>query len=132
MAHKSKRILQFVFAVSIVAGFSASAQAQELEVTIIEFAADDLDTCSLGKVAGLKSSGDGFLAVRTGPGTNYKKLDEIKNGEPLWLFEEKGDWVGVVYKNEFLSCGAIDKDRPVPHSGKKGWVHKNWVEFVAG
>ncbi|WP_299868660.1 SH3 domain-containing protein [uncultured Hoeflea sp.] len=111
---------------------SAPAKAQQLDVPVMEYASDDLDTCAYGKVAGLKADGDGFLAVRSGPGSNYKKLDEVHNGEELWLFEEKGDWVGVMYQAPEISCSPTDVDRPVPHKGKKGWVHKNWVEFLAG
>jgi len=109
-----------------------AAQAQQLDVPVMEYASADLDTCSLGKVANLKADGDGFLAVRSGPGSKYTKLDEIYNGKKLWLFDDKGEWLGVVYDAPDLSCLPIDADRPVPYEGKKGWVHKKWVEFLAG
>jgi len=110
-----------------------AASAQDLDVPVMERASDDLDTCALGKVAGLKAGGDGFLAVRSGPGSNYRKLEEIHNEDLVWLFDQRGEWIGIVYGiGHDMSCGAIDKDRPVPHPGKKGWVHENWIEFLAG
>jgi hypothetical protein len=110
-----------------------AAGAQQLDVPVMELASDDLDTCALGKVTGLKAGGDGFLAVRSGPGSSYRKLDEIHNEDRVWLFEQRGEWIGIVYGiGHDMSCGAIDKDRPVPHPGKKGWVHQNWIEFLAG
>ncbi|EDQ34256.1 hypothetical protein HPDFL43_14702 [Hoeflea phototrophica DFL-43] len=110
----------------------APVKAQELDVPVMEYAVDDLDTCAYGKVTGLKADGDGFLAVRSGPGSKYKKLDEVHNDDELWLFEEKGNWVGVMYDAPDMSCSRIKQDREVNHKGKKGWVHKNWVEFIAG
>jgi hypothetical protein len=116
----------------IGAGGPISAQAQQLDVDIIERASDDLDTCAYGQVSGLKADGDGFLAVRKGPGSKHAKIDELKNGDKVWLFDTKGKWIGVVYGVQELSCSPIDADRPVQTRGKKGWVHQNWVEVLAG
>ena len=98
----------------------------------MEIASGDLDTCAYGKVDGLKADGDGFLAVRSGPGTNFNKIDELHNGDEVWLFEWKGNWIGVVYGTDELSCSPISADREVPYEGQKGWVHKNWVKLLAG
>lgn len=109
-----------------------SAEAQNLQRPIIEHAQEDLDTCALGEVTGLKADGDGFLAVRAGPGTQYRKLDELKNGDEVWLFDRKGQWIGIVYGVAELSCSPIRESRPVPHGGRKGWVHENWIRVIAG
>lgn len=123
-------------AIALVAGLSGllptPALAQALDVPVIEHADEDFDTCALGRVTGLKSDGDRFLAVRSGPGSDYTKLDELHNGEKVWLFDQKGKWIGVVYSVEEVSCSPVVKDRPVPHEGKKGWVHGNWIEILAG
>ncbi|MES0809300.1 SH3 domain-containing protein [Roseibium sp. SCPC15] len=122
-----------VLMVSATAIALSPAGASDLDVPVMEIASDDLDTCALGKVAGLKKDGDGFLAVRSGPGTNFRKLDEIHNEDIVWLFEQKGNWIGIVYGVGYdMNCSAVDHDRPVPHRGKKGWVHENWIEFLAG
>ena len=110
----------------------SSASAQQLSVPVMEYTAEDLDTCSYGKVFGLKKDGDGFLAVRSGPSTNHDKLDEIHNGDEVWLFDFQKPWIGIVYGVETVSCSPIDADRIVQHDGKKGWVHENWIEFLAG
>lgn len=122
--------------ISIMALFalwpSISLLAQPLDVPVMERANDDLDTCALGEVVGLKSDGDGFLAVRSGPGSDFAKLDEIHNEDRVWLFEQRGDWIGILYGANELSCSPIKQDRVVPYSGKKGWVHENWVQIIAG
>lgn len=125
-----------VACVYVLAVFAAPAfhpaLAQSLDVPVMEHASDDLDTCALGQVTGLRADGDGFLAVRSGPASSYPKLDELENGDKVWLFDQKGKWIGIVYGTEELSCSPISQDRPVPHNGKKGWVHENWIEVIAG
>ncbi|MBG6209243.1 hypothetical protein IWQ49_003914 [Labrenzia sp. EL_126] len=106
--------------------------AQVLDVEVMERAEDGLDTCAFGQVFGLKSDGDGFLAVRRGPGTAYESFDQLKNDEKVWLFEEKDGWYGIAYGVEELNCSPIEKDRPVETDGKKGWVHGKWVKVLAG
>lgn len=106
--------------------------AQDLDVPVIERASDDLDTCAFGQVTGLKAGGDGFLAVRSGPDSGYPKLDELHNGDDVWLFDRQGAWIGIVYGVRELACGPISKDRSVPHNGRKGWVHENWIQVIAG
>lgn len=112
--------------------FSAPVQAQELDVEVMERADDGLDTCAFGQVSGLKSDGDGFLAVRTGPASSHEKIDELKNYDKIWLFEENNGWYGVVYGVDELTCSPVETDRPVQTDGKKGWVFGKWVEVLAG
>lgn len=112
---------------------STQALASRLNVPVMERADDDFDTCALGRVVGLKADGDGFLAVRSGPGTDYRKLDELHNEDLVWMFEQREGWIGIVYGiGDAMNCSAIEEDREVPHEGRKGWVHENWVEIVAG
>lgn len=120
-----------IAALVTLALFSPSL-AQQLDVPVIEYASDGLDTCSLGQVRGLKADGDGFLSVRTGPASSYRKIDEVYNGDRVWLFDQKGPWLGVVYGVNSVSCSPVSRNRPVPHKGKKGWIHKNWVQVIAG
>ena len=108
------------------------ALAQTLDVPVMERANDDLDTCALGQVTGLKADGDGFLAVRSGPGSSFTKLDEVRNGDKAWLFDQKGKWIGIVYGADELSCSPISKDRTIPRKGQKGWVHENCIQIIAG
>ena len=109
-----------------------SAIAQRLDVPVMERADADLPTCALGRIAGLKADGDGFLAVRTGPGSKHRKIDELHNGDRVWMYDQRGKWIGIVYDAANPGCGPIQKDRRVPYAGKKGWVHQNWVRLIAG
>ncbi|WP_424983104.1 SH3 domain-containing protein [Maritalea sp. S77] len=98
----------------------------------MEHASDGLDTCALGHVTGLNVEGDGFLAVRLGPGLEHIKLDELHNGDHVWLFDRRGAWIGIVYAAKDLICSPIENDRPVETDGKTGWVHEDWIQILAG
>lgn len=127
---------KFFFSTLIAAGvltLSVPAVANKLDVPIMEEGNDgvDLPTCSGSIVVGLDPNGDGFLAVRSGPGSQYRKLAELQNGDRVAVFDHKGDWAGVVY-GELLDDECIStKTRPVRNS-KKGWVHTNWLRHEAG
>ncbi|WP_201774365.1 SH3 domain-containing protein [Jannaschia aquimarina] len=62
-----------------------------------------------GTVMGLDPNGDGFLAVRTGPGTDYPMIDQLVNGDRVTIINGQDRWLGVEYR------------------GRQGWVHGNWV-----
>ena len=63
---------------------------------MIIYSADGRDACANGRVHRLDPSGDGFLAVKGGPGLNYDRIDELYNGEKVYLRVATGDWFGVV------------------------------------
>lgn len=129
-----KRMISIYSGAALIAfaSFINFAQAQQLDVPVIEHADENLDTCSYAQISGLKADGDGFLAVRSGPGSNYTKLDELKNNDKIWLYDQHGDWIGIVYGTDNIECSSIDEDREIQTDGKKGWVHQNWIEFLAG
>lgn len=110
----------------------SSAWGQAVDVPVTEQSGGDLDTCGFGVVSGLNPRGDGFLAVRSGPSTSFKKLDELHNGDAVWLFEQRGNWIGVAYDAPDIECSPIPANRILNKTGKKGWVHKNWVRLIAG
>ncbi|WP_375175306.1 SH3 domain-containing protein [Pseudooceanicola sp.] len=108
-----------------------SAQANDLDVPITENPYRDCQAAwySIGQVQGLKADGDGFLSVRSGPGSNYRKLDEVYNGDKLEIYEVRGDWLGVVYRGNGEDFGCSTTPRPLPYT-YKGWVHRNWVKVL--
>ena len=128
----------FLFSTLIATGLltlSLPASANELDVPIIEHGEynDDsggeiLPTCTSSTVTGL--SKDGFLAVRAGPGSQYRKLAELHNGDVVYEFDHKGKWRGVVYGTPSVKC-LTTKTRPVTYPNK-GWVHSKWLEDLAG
>lgn len=97
--------------------------------------ADGLDPCGLGAVKGLRSGGDGFLSVRTRPNPKGRELDRLRNGEQVYMCAEKGEWIGVVYSRPRGDCGVTSPvPRTMAYAGKcrSGWVHRRWVEVIAG
>lgn len=60
------------------------------DLPILEHANDDLDTCSIGFIRGLKADGDGFLTVGTGSGLDFRKFHGVYNGNRVWVFDAKG------------------------------------------
>jgi len=92
----------------------ASAQQLDVDFEIIED--DQAAGCGGSVVAGLNPSGDGFLAVRTGPGTEYRQIDKLHNGNMVRTCAVHGSWVGVYYGQP----------------RQRGWVHGNWLTHVAG
>jgi hypothetical protein len=72
--------------------------------------------CATSIVTGLDPDGDGFLSVRAGPGTQYRKLDELRDGDQVSTCDSRGPWVAIVYGP----------------SKRRGWVHGRWLKYLAG
>lgn len=95
---------------------ASAVHAQQLEVDF-QIVEDNLAAgCAGSIVAGLNPNGDGFLAVRTGPGTNYRQIDQLHNGDMVRTCATNGPWIGVYYGEP----------------RRKGWVHGNWLVDGAG
>ena len=57
------------------------------------------------------SPGDGFLNLRTGPGTGYAIVREMYNGQTVRILERKGSWVRVRHS-----------------SGATGWASAKYLQ----
>lgn len=102
---------------------------------------DVLDACDdWGTVDGLKADGDGFLAVRNGPGVAYATIDKLHNGQhvvrcEVGLGDDEGDaegkWIPIVYSPApGKDCGLSSPipDREIYRGPcKSGWVHSSWI-----
>lgn len=128
-------------AASLLLVFSATASAQPTErVPWIGRAGHDLDAClTVGQVADLNPQGDNFLAVRALPSANGAEKDRLDPGRWLWLCDEVGEWIGVVYSpdpnEEPGNCGVaspVETERPYVGRCRWGWVHSRYVEVIAG
>lgn len=109
----------------------APLAAQGLDVPIHEQASDgQAANCSAGTVMGLKAGGDGFLAVRTGPGSNYRRLGELHNGDRVTIFEGRDGWLAILVPGGQVSpadaCQRVGPRRQLSGSGL-GWVHGRWI-----
>ena len=136
-----KTILTTAF-VAVAIGSVAQANDEpgrlpEVPVVIQEVSEDnDGDACGAnGVIEGLDPSGDGFLAVRSGPSSKFREIDRLYNGEEVYLCTQKGRWIGIVYSKRANQCNVSTGWRAtVPYTGpcKSGWVHANWVRAFAG
>lgn len=90
--------------------------AQQLAVPIVKDCVDDQAACyAAATVMGLDPQGDGFLAVRRGPGTDHAMIDKLFNGDVVRVITRRGKWYGVEYGQ-----------------GRKGWVYGKWLGNWAG
>lgn len=114
--------------------FMTSAFAASLDVTIYERGGDgQAAECYSSVVSGLSSKGDGFLAVRSGPGPNYGMIDKLYNGDVVVIYDKKGPWLGVMFGSRTGNCGFLGNGkRPLPYKGNKGWIHGKWTRDLAG
>lgn len=69
-------------------------------------------------VKGLNPNGDGFLALRTGPGSNYQQIGSLRNGDAAYIRACNGKWC-------YVENGAINNVESV----FRGWIHTGWCEF---
>ena len=93
----------------------------------------DFDACgSWGKVQGLDIRGEGFLAVRKGPGSKYRMIDKLHNGDGVWFCDSRGKWVGVIYGKNCNVSSPIVQRKPYNGSCKSGWAFEKWLVLTAG
>ena len=132
--HKLRR--NAIFAALALACLPLVASAQQRSVPVIAGQDPGYDACgTVGVVRGLNPRGDGFLAVRAGPSSNYAMLDKVYNGYLLNICDQSGSWLGVVYSHETMDCGVSTPwPRAAAYRGpcSWGWVHRKYVGDYAG
>jgi hypothetical protein len=131
----SKRRVGFIAALAL-ACLPAATLAQDASVPVIAGQIHGYDACGLvGVVRGLDPRGDGFLAVRAGPGSTFAKVDEVYADQLLNVCDDRGKWLGVVYSPESEDCGVSKPwPRPAAYTGpcRSGWVYRTYVKDFAG
>jgi hypothetical protein len=126
-----------ILAALILACLPAASIAQQSAVPVIAGQNPGYDACgTVGVVRGLDpQGGDGFLAVRAGPSSNYAMLDKVYNGYLLNICDQRGQWLGVVYSHETQDCGVgTPWPRAAAYNGpcNSGWVFRKYVADYAG
>ena len=126
-----------ILAALLLACLPAASIAQQQGVPVIAGQDSDYDACGTqGVVRGLDpQGGDGFLAVRAGPGSGYAMRDKVYNGYILNICDERGQWLGVVYSHETMDCGVgTPWPRAAAYTGPclAGWVFRKYVTDFAG
>ena len=96
----------------------------------------DMDACGgWGEVRGLDPNGDGFLAVRTGPGTGYPMIGRLHEGDGVHFCDQRDNWIGIVYGEPGQDCQAnpiLPLRQPYRGPCKSGWAHRHWLVLLAG
>ncbi len=121
---------------NVVAGSASDvggsvASANDLDVPVIEQGGDgQAANCYSSIVLTPKHNEGDFLAVRSGPGRQYRKIDELRAGEIVDVFGARGEWAAVVYRTANVSCSSR-KTHPVTYK-HKGWVRMKYLKNYAG
>jgi hypothetical protein len=118
----------------VVAALVAVAAPASTRIPVHVGGADQQDACTgLVQVSGIGPRG--FLAVRDGPGVNFRMLDRLRRGRLLTVCEERGMWLGVVYGEAGADCAVSSpRRRRTAYVGpcRSGWVHRRYAQLIAG
>ncbi len=66
-------------------------------------------------------TGNGFLAVRTGPGTGYTQIGELYAGDEVSVWSRRGNWYQVACMSG--RCTNPLWGTPSP----QGWVYRKYI-----
>jgi hypothetical protein len=82
-----------------------------------------------GYVVGVKpisqynhARGNGFLAVRTGPGSRYQQTGEVYRGDEVSVYDRRGNWYAITCMSG--RCMQPLWGTPMP----SGWVFGKYVD----
>jgi hypothetical protein len=124
-----------------LAVFGSFAAGRERAVPVMIGGSEELDACGgWAEVSGLNPKGDGFLAVRSGPGTDYPMRDRLREGDGVYVCRSApgSKWLPIVYPRRgqdpaecAVSSGVA---QPVEYRGPcgYGWVRADWIKVLAG
>ncbi|MGH0264824.1 integron [Sinorhizobium meliloti] len=133
---KSSAMFAAIAVISATTASWSQEPGRRPQVPVVIEADPNIDACGgNGVVGGLNPSGDGFLAVRSGPAPKYAEIDRLYNGEEVYLCAVRGKWLGVVYSNQRQHCNVTKpwiSTQPYTGPCKSGWIHQNWVSLYAG
>jgi len=69
------------------------------------------------------ANGNGFLAVRSGPGSRYTQIGELYAGDEYWVAERRGNWV-------YVGCMSGRCENPLwgpPYP--EGWSYAKYLSY---
>lgn len=114
-------------------GMVVSGVAEARSIPVYVYGDGQSDPCGGAEVRGLNPNGDGFLAVRAGPGSKYRRIAKLYEGDAVAWCDEKGKWWGVVWGGrDCLKAYERNGKRAYRGPCRSGWAHSNWINFVAG
>lgn len=134
MRNANSRFFAALIAASVLIAIGGASAGGAVPVMV--GGAPELDACGgLGVVQGLDRDGDGFLAVRAGPGTGYAEIDRLHNGDQVLFCDQNGNWIGVVYGRPGIDCAVgspMPKRQAYQGPCKSGWAYRKWLALIAG
>ncbi|MCP3969199.1 MAG: SH3 domain-containing protein [Rhodobacteraceae bacterium] len=69
------------------------------------------------------AAGNGFLAVRSGPGTGYNQVGELYLGDEFWVAERRGNWV-------YVGCMSGRCENPLwGPAYAEGWSYAKYLSY---
>lgn len=129
------------FALAMCLPLAAASAAPPREVPVIVGEQPDLDACGAwAEVHGLNPKGDGFLAVRAGPGVAFAMRDRLRERAGVFVCGSTADgiWLSVVHPHkgqDAADCG-VSRALPTPRAYRGpcgwGWVRADWIRILAG
>jgi hypothetical protein len=135
------RIGSAAVALLVAVSAACAAAAAQRDVPVIVGEQEDLDACgSWAEVYGLNPKGDGFLAVRGGPGTDRALRDRLREGDGFFVcgMSSNGKWIAIVYPRAGQTAdvcgvsGVVSKAHAYRGPCASGWVNAAWVRILAG
>ncbi|MCB1490510.1 MAG: SH3 domain-containing protein [Rhodobiaceae bacterium] len=69
------------------------------------------------------AAGNGFLAVRTGPGSDYRQIGELYRGDEISVWDRRGGWYEVACMSG--RCTNPLWGQPSP----QGWVSGRYLDI---
>ncbi|QFT61128.1 Bacterial SH3 domain protein (plasmid) [Sulfitobacter sp. THAF37] len=102
-----------LISLAVLGALASTASAQNI---VVPGNRGPTDTGCL--IKGLDPNGDGFLALRTGPGSKYQQIGSLYNGDAAFVYGGQGNWL---YVENGARNGKAVKFR--------GWIYDAWCEF---
>ena len=69
------------------------------------------------------AAGNGFLAVRAGPGSDYAQFSELYLGDEISVWERQGGWY-------YVACMAGRCENPLwGEANPRGWVYGKYLSI---
>ncbi|MEP6622493.1 MAG: SH3 domain-containing protein, partial [bacterium] len=75
------------------------------------------------------------LTVRSGAGSQFRKIDRLHSGRKVYICDERGGWFKIFYSNPQGPCGPTFSNGLGVHKTagcKSGWVEQKWIEVISG
>lgn len=91
-------------------------------------------TCNFAKVKAHLEQGE-YVAIRSGPGIQFKKIGRLPSGRGVYICDEEGGWFKIFYSAPDGPCGPTSSkglDVQKTKGCHSGWVEEKWIDVISG